>query len=223
MRENSFLLPKNMKLSLLLFALGNNAQETGTADLIEFDKWSKPKEHEIIAAYNEQREIVLSNPNPENEDGLARKKAFLHWHKCGAKPALPKNARDVVCQGNHCATICNQGHVSERAHRVRCKKVGKEYKFVGQLSQCVTCPNFAQDQISDTITHQSDFRKNLPRETFFCPKSHNEVELNKKSIGKRVHVKCHCRKQRGKKNCTWSRNGFDFEFGVYNSLRKKSS
>ena len=118
-----------MKLALALLSL-TNAQQNQTADLIEFDKWSKPKvnftkvpenpistpfqEYQIIAAYDAQEEIVLSNPNPENENGIARKKAFLHWHNCneGQKPDLPKNARDVVCQGNHCATICKQVRIS---------------------------------------------------------------------------------------------------------------
>ena len=65
--------------------------------------------------------------------------------------------------------------------------------------------------MSDSINRQSSFHKNLERHTFFCPRGGEEVELAGKSIGKRINVKCQCKKRQGKKNCQWNRIVYNLE------------
>ena len=80
------------------------------------------------------------------------------------------------------------------------------------------------EKMSDSINRQSSFHKNLERHTFFCPRGGEEVELAGKSIGKRINVKCQCKKRQGKKNCQWNRKVYSLEvtWGHLRSLEVKS-
>lgn len=193
-----------MKLTTLLYASAYAMGESlaSISDGSEIT-WRKPREFEIISKYESGEEIILTNPSANGT--ISRAKADVFWHQCGESPDKPANARDVVCQGSYCATVCEPGYISTNKNRIRCRRHGRKFEFVGKLSACVTCPDFNESKLSPLIQRQTDYVKNLRRETFFCPNSQHQVELAGKEIGKRVNIRCHCKKLRGQKNCNWTR------------------
>ena len=93
-----------------------------------------------------------------NKVELPKSPRGIQWHQCGEKPKIPKNARDVVCNGNKCYVICEKGAKRQSGSIVKCRKRKKGFRWTknGVLNDCAACPELGK--ISSDLVANCQYR-----------------------------------------------------------------
>ena len=81
-----------------------------------------------------------------NNIELPKSQRGIQWHQCGEKPKTPKNAQDVVCNGDRCYVICKKGAKRQSRSMLKCQKKKKQFKWTngGVLNDCAACPKLGE-------------------------------------------------------------------------------
>ena len=81
-----------------------------------------------------------------NNIELPKSQRGIQWHQCGEKPKTPKNAQDVVCNGDRCYVICKKGAKRQSRSMLKCQKKKKKFQWThgGVLIDCAACPKLGE-------------------------------------------------------------------------------
>jgi len=61
-----------------------------------------------LSQYPSPKEVLEAYWADERVD-FAEDTKSTQWHECGQKPAIPEDARDVICYGARCFLVCHKG------------------------------------------------------------------------------------------------------------------
>ena len=142
---------------------------------------------------------------------------------------MPKNAKDIVCSGNYCAVVCDNGFRSKKIWRMKCQS---QFWTPRAFSPCITCPVIAKSTLDPYIAiSQMKYRSNRPFFEFQCSKFTDEL-LVKNTIVKNSHkiknLVCSCRKNQEEgstreNSCRWRFRGQHITEDEIKNIQCKSS